>query len=73
MSMTVIGIVAGLAAAFAASRVVSGLLFDVGVLDPAVFIGAPVLLLVVALLAAYLPHVERQTSIRWLRCTVSRG
>ena len=55
MSMTVVGIVAGLAAAFAASRVVSGLLFDVGVLDPVVFIGAPVLLLVVALLAAYVP------------------
>ncbi len=50
-----IGIVVGLAAAFAATRVLSGLLFGVGANDPATFAGVSATLAAVLLIAAYLP------------------
>ena len=53
--MTLVGIVGGVGVALVASRVVAGLVFEVSVRDPVVFTAAPLALLVVALLAAYLP------------------
>ena len=50
-----IGIVIGLFGAFALSRVVAGLLYDVRASDPANLIGVSLLLAAVALLACYIP------------------
>jgi ABC-type antimicrobial peptide transport system permease subunit len=55
MRLAVIGVVLGLMAAVGASRLVQGLLYNVGALDPFAFIGVPILLVGVALLAVYLP------------------
>ena len=53
--LTIPGLVLGLAAAVGATRLLSGFLFQVRPLDPVTFVGASVLLLVVALGAAYVP------------------
>jgi predicted permease len=53
--LSLVGIVAGLAAAFALTRVVSSLLFGVSAFDPVTFGSVPALLLVVALAAAAIP------------------
>jgi len=50
-----VGIVIGLVVALASSRLVSILLFGVTPTDPAVFIGVPLLMSVVAGLACYIP------------------
>jgi ABC-type antimicrobial peptide transport system permease subunit len=48
-------VLAGLAAALAAARAVSGMLVGVGANDPSTFAGAALLLLGVILLAGYWP------------------
>jgi putative ABC transport system permease protein len=55
MSLTIIGIVLGLAGAFALTRLLASLLFGVGATDPATFLWIPVLLAAVSFLACYLP------------------
>jgi putative ABC transport system permease protein len=55
MTLTVIGVVVGLAGAFALTRVIGNLLYGVTATDPATFVAIPLLLLLVALLACYLP------------------
>lgn len=55
MVLTLLGLTAGLALAWGIGKIVAGLVFEVSVRDPLVFAGAPLLLLAVALLAAYLP------------------
>jgi len=55
MKPAFIGIVVGLAAAFALSRLVEGLLFEVKTRDPLVFIASVCLLAMVAALSIYLP------------------
>jgi putative ABC transport system permease protein len=55
MNTTVAGLAAGLVAALIASHLLSGLLFEVGTLDAATYLGAAALLLGTALLAAWLP------------------
>lgn len=50
-----LGLLLGLAGAYAVTRPVRGLLFGVGATDPATFATGIVVLLVAALLAAFLP------------------
>jgi ABC-type antimicrobial peptide transport system permease subunit len=53
--LAVPGLVAGLAASFAATRVLSAFLFEIQPSDPPTYLGATALLLIVALCAAYVP------------------
>jgi putative ABC transport system permease protein len=53
--MTLAGVVMGLAAAFALTRLLSGLLFGVAAVDVTTFATISLLLIVVSLLACYLP------------------
>jgi putative ABC transport system permease protein len=55
ISLIGVGLLAGLLGAFAASRALSSLLYNVGALDAVALIGAIVTLAVVAFLACYLP------------------
>jgi putative ABC transport system permease protein len=55
MILTVIGVVVGVAGAFALTRVIGNLLYGVTATDPATFVAIPLLLLFVALVACYLP------------------
>jgi predicted permease len=63
------GAVVGLLAALAASRLLTKLLFEVSPADPASMLGSAVLLLVVALVAAYVParHATRIDPVQALR------
>ena len=55
--MRIVGLatVVGLGAAFAAARLLRGQLFGVTASDPLTFLGVPVILAMVALIACYLP------------------
>jgi putative ABC transport system permease protein len=53
--LTMVGVLLGLAAAFALTRLLSGLLFGVGAVDAMTFATISVLLVIVSLLACYLP------------------
>jgi putative ABC transport system permease protein len=55
MALTVIGIVVGLAGAFALTRLLASLLFGIGTTDPSTFVWIPILLAAVSFLACYLP------------------
>jgi predicted permease len=55
MRLALIGVALGLGAAYAGVRYMSSMLYGVEARDPAVFVGVPLLLVVVALLAIWLP------------------
>jgi len=55
LTLTLIGVAAGVLGAIAAARVMSGLLYGVTATDPATFAAISLLLAMVALLACYLP------------------
>jgi putative ABC transport system permease protein len=55
MTIVAISLVAGIAGAFAATRLLNSLLFGVGASDPGTFIGIVVLVSVVAFIAAWVP------------------
>ena len=55
MGLTMLGVVIGVAAAFALTRLMSSLLFGVKAFDPLTFVAVPLLLAVVALLACLIP------------------
>jgi ABC-type antimicrobial peptide transport system permease subunit len=62
LKLTLIGIVLGVAGAFGLTRLMSSLLFGVSATDPLTFAGVTVLLVIVALVASYLP-ARRATKI----------
>ena len=62
LGLTAAGVLVGLAGAYAASRLLSGLLVDVTATDPVSFMGVPILLTAVALAASYLP-ARRATKV----------
>ena len=53
--LTIVGVALGLVAAFALTRLLSGLLFGIGAIDAATFTTISILLVMVSLLACYLP------------------
>jgi putative ABC transport system permease protein len=55
LTLALIGLALGLAGAVAASRLVAALLFGVSPTDPLVFAGVPMVLLLVAAAASYIP------------------
>ncbi len=55
MKLTVLGVAIGLAGAFVVARFLTSLLFGVGTHDPVTFLGVALLLIVVAVVAAYVP------------------
>ncbi len=55
LKLAIIGVVVGLAGAFALSRILSQFLFGISATDPATFAGVALLLTFVAALASYLP------------------
>jgi putative ABC transport system permease protein len=62
MVLTFAGVVIGIAAAFALTRLMSSLLFGVTAADPLTFATVPLLLVLVAFLACYLP-ARRATKV----------
>jgi len=53
--LTLLGVVIGVAAAWALTRLLSGLLFEVNATDPATFLSISLLLVSIALIACFLP------------------
>jgi putative ABC transport system permease protein len=66
LKLTLIGIALGVAGAFGLTRLMSNLLFGVSATDPLTFAGVTALLVIIALVASYLP-ARRATKIDPLR------
>ena len=69
LRLAVAGVVVGLVAAAAATRLVQGLLFNTSATEPAVYIALSALLLAMAVLACYVParramRVDPMTALR---------
>jgi putative ABC transport system permease protein len=58
LALLLIGVVIGLAVAFILTRVMAALLFEVSPTDPVIFVSVPLLLIVVALLACWIPAMR---------------
>ena len=55
LKLVVVGAGLGLVASYAATRIVASYLFGISPIDPVTFVGVPILLLIVALLACFVP------------------
>ena len=71
LKLAAFGIVAGLIAAFFLARFLNSILFGITAHDTVTFISVPFCLIVIALLAGYLPPVAPPASIRYARCVTS--
>jgi putative ABC transport system permease protein len=60
--LTLIGVAIGVAAALGLTRVIESLLFNVSATDPATFVSITLLLVIVALIASYIP-ARRATKV----------
>ena len=69
LQTTVVGIVVGMMLAFAGTRLLSGMLYGIGALDPIVFTVVPAVFLLVGQLASYLParHASKADPVVVLR------
>ncbi len=70
MLLVVVGVAIGVAAAFGSTALISSLLYGIGARDPLTFFTVPLVLVLVALLACYLParrasRVEPVTALRY--------
>jgi len=70
MALAAIGAAIGLAGAFAVTRLLAGLLYEVTATDPAIFVAVPCLFAAVAFVASYLPaikamRVDPMLALRW--------
>jgi putative ABC transport system permease protein len=68
--LVITGLVVGLVGAFFLTRCMSGLLFEISATDPATFVFVPVILLIAALLASYIParraaRIDPMTALRY--------
>ncbi len=70
MALALLGVALGLAGAFALTRLLESLLFDVTTTDPLTFIGVSALLPVVALAACWIParRAAKVDPLAALRC-----
>jgi putative ABC transport system permease protein len=70
MKLSAVGIAVGLIVALALSRLLASLLYEVKTYDPVVFVGAACMLMIVAVLAVYLPARRGAAvdSTKALRC-----
>jgi putative ABC transport system permease protein len=70
MVLAIVGVIIGLAASFAVTRLISTMLFDVSTTDAAIFFGIPLVLAAVALMACLIParRATRVDPLVALRC-----
>ena len=61
LGLTLVGIAVGLLGAFAATRLMVSLLFDVSPTDPVTFVAVPTLLALIALFACWMPAQRAAT------------
>jgi putative ABC transport system permease protein len=55
---TIIGVIIGVGAALALTRLIAGMLYGVSTFDPVIFVGTPLLLAFIALIASYAPALR---------------
>jgi putative ABC transport system permease protein len=70
LRLTIVGVVIGVASAYGLAQLIQSILFGVKARDPLVFVGIPVVLAVVALIAVWLPalrasRVDPLTALRY--------
>jgi ABC-type antimicrobial peptide transport system permease subunit len=68
--LAIVGVVIGVASSYGLARLIQSILFGVQARDPLVFVGIPIVLTVVALIAVWLPamrasRVDPLTALRY--------
>ncbi len=73
LKLVVLGLIAGLAAAAGAARLIQTLLFDVQMFDPIVYASVATLFGAVAALACFVPSLRASRIDRWSHCAPNNG